>query len=170
MNANKATFIGVIAVALIAFPLNAQEHPSEHPSEHPAAKQASQSTEVSTIPITKDNLAEAIAAYVEEQSGEDMKFNVKDEETGKELKLELVKVHRDRLASVGDDTYFACADFKADDGETYDLDVFMKGKSAEKLVFDKFMVHKENNMERYTWVKEDGTWKQKPVKEVPPEE
>ncbi len=167
MNTNRATFIGVLAIGLIAFPLNAQEHPSEHPSEHPTTKKAVQKA---SVPITKDNLAEAIAAYVNEQSGKDMQFTVKDEQTGKELKLKLIKVHKDRLSSVGDDTYFACADFKADDGETYDLDVFMKGKSAEKLTFDKFMVHKENNVERYTWVKEDGTWKQKPVKEVPPEE
>lgn len=167
MNRIRYSFISAVVITLIAFPLTAQEHPAEHPA---GAKQAEQPKKVSVIPITKDNLAEAIAAYIDDQSGKDGRFIVKDDETGQDLALELVKVHKDRLSSVGDNAFFACVDFKAEDKKIYDLDVFMKGESAEKLTFDKFTVHKENNVERYTWVEKDGTWKRKPVKEVPPEE
>ena len=39
----------------------------------------------------------------------------------------------DRLTGLGNDVYFACADFQASNGKVYDLDIFMNGKSSENL-------------------------------------
>jgi hypothetical protein len=129
---------------------SAQEHPTEHPREHPTSKKTE---------ITKEKLAESIAEYVNDDSN--LKggfFLVYDEEQGKPLALKLDKVHKERLATLGDDVYFACADFVATDGDTYDLDVFMR-KDGEGLVATEISVHKKNGEARYGWVEKDGIWK-----------
>ena len=144
-------WVGICVLLFFVMPGFAQEHPAEHPSEHPS--------KVTSTPITKDNLAEAVVQYVKSESNRNMKFIVEDPETGKNLELVLLKVHKDRLSAVGDDLYFACADFKANDDKVYDLDVFMNGKSAEELSFSEFLVHKEEGKERYGWQEEKGVWK-----------
>jgi hypothetical protein len=67
------------------------------------------------------------------------------------------------LASLGNQTYFACADFKADNGKIYDLDVFMKGESVDELTPTEVSVHKEDGVERYTWVEKRGVWRKSPL-------
>ncbi len=125
------------------------EHPAEHPKETAVKEQ-----------ITKDELADAIETYVDKEASEnDSYFIAFDDKTGKELKLTLDKVHRKRLSRIGEDNYFACADFKTQEGKVYDLDVFMTGQDKDSLTFSKFMVHKEAGKERYTWYEEDGVWK-----------
>ncbi|NOX38728.1 MAG: hypothetical protein GXO78_14455 [Calditrichaeota bacterium] len=137
-----------------------QEHPTkskakEHPSEHPTSKARK---------ITKETLAEAIEAYVNaEAKKHDGYFVFMDDKEKKELKLKLVKVHKERLARISEDVYFACADFKTPDGQVYDLDIFMKGKTADDLTFTEIMLHKKNGVPRYTWYEENGVWKRKPV-------
>ena len=115
--------------------------------------------------ITKDKLADAIDTYVQKESASHGGYFVAyDEKIGKELKLTLDKVHRKRLSRVGENLYFACADFKTPEGRIYDLDVFMKGAGKDNLTFSKFSIHKEAGKERYTWYEKDGIWKKKPVK------
>lgn len=135
------------------------EHPAEHQGEHSDEHPAEHPAEASSTPITQDNLAKAVVHYVKSKSDENKKFIVKDPETGKDLQLTLLKVHKERLSGVGDGVYFACADFKDKDGKVYDLDVFMEGKTADKLSFRKFLVHKEEGVERYGWQEEKGVWK-----------
>ncbi|MFQ5918014.1 MAG: hypothetical protein ACE5I0_09425, partial [Candidatus Binatia bacterium] len=96
----------------------AQEHPeSEHPQQQPA--------KLSTVVVTKENLAEAIRNHVAEQMKKnDGVFLHKDEETGDTLRLTFKKVHEERLSALGNHTYFACADFATAEGELYDLDIF----------------------------------------------
>lgn len=125
---------------------------AEHPAEHPKGEGG----------LTKDDLADAIVEYINEQAAEnDGYFIVIDDATGEELKLTLDKVHRERLARVDVDTYFACTDFMSNTGKMYDLDVFMTGTTAENLEFSKFSVHKVDGKPRYTWYNEDGVWKKK---------
>lgn len=124
--------------------------------------------------VTKDELADAIEAYVKEESeSHGGYFVVFDEKVGKKLKLTLDKVHRKRLSKVGRKRYFACADFKTPEGKIYDLDVFMKGTNKDNLTFFKFSIHKEAGKERYTWYEKGGIWKKKvvdePVEEHPKE-
>jgi hypothetical protein len=61
---------------------------------------------------------------------------------------------------VGEGLYFACSDFKATDGKTYDLDFFMKDSDAG-LAVTEIMIHKEEGNPRYSWYEEGGIWKRK---------
>ncbi len=144
------------ALAVVAAPAVAQEHP-EHPTEQ---------AEKMPPPITKDALAHAIRAHVNKVAQDhDGAYPLQDPETGQALQLKLEKVHKERLARTAPDTYFACVDFDAPDGTTYDVDFFMKGTQANDLAFQKFSIHKVNGEPRYTWYEEDGTWKTKPAGE-----
>ena len=91
-------------------------------------------------------------------------FCVYDKVDDAPLALTLDKVHRERLASLGDGVYFACADFKATNGNTYDLDVFMtqqEGGIFNGLMPTQVTVHKKEGKARYTWYEEGGIWKMK---------
>ena len=160
----KATILCTIVLTSLLFVgCKKQEHPAEHPQETGQKEQ-----------ITKDELADAVESYVEKQaSRHNGYFVVFDDKTGKELKLTLDKVHRERLSRVGEDTYFACADFVTPEGKMYDLDVFMAGPAKNQLTFSKLKVHKEAGKERYTWYEQGGIWKTKavgkPIEEHPNE-
>ena len=58
--------------------------------------------------------------------------------------VELVRIHKDKVIRYEGDTYFACADFVATDGEkktNYDYDFFMT-KSGDKWNLDRVLLHK----------------------------
>ncbi len=133
-----------------ALPLRAQEHP-EHPKkaseEHP---QDAKKTKADISTGIKKNIAS------ESKKASDGKFHVNHE--GKDLALDLLKVHDDRLSGLGDGKYFACVDMKAADGTTYDIDFFMSGKPGDMKVTDT-SVHKVNGKPLYNWKEEGGVWK-----------
>lgn len=143
-------FLTVLVVLITgSVSASAQEHPSEHPSEHPTSTKAE---------VSKETLADAIIEYVNNES--DLKggfFLVYDQEQDKALALKLDKVHKERLATLGNGVYFACADFNATDGNVYDLDIFMKD-SEHGLEVSEISVHKTNGEARYGWVEKDGVW------------
>jgi len=138
--------------------------------EHPTGAEHPQGTSKEKAPTEIESKAalDAVAQYIrdyvqnEEPKG---KVQIKDPKTGKTLSLKLDKVHRKLLAKIGPDTYFVCADFKADDGTVYDLDFFVrrKGDDEFELVKDKTSLHKVAGKPRYTWYYDDdaGVWKKK---------
>lgn len=135
----------------------AQEHP-EHPTkemkEHPEHPEEG-------IKVDKESIAEAITNYVET----DVKlkggyFFVYDPVSKTPLQLTLTKVHKERLAQVGENLFFACSDFDAVSGKTFDLDFFME-EDADRLVVTEVMIHKEDGKPRYTWYQEGDIWKRK---------
>jgi hypothetical protein len=131
------------------------EHPKkegEHPKEHP--QKAAAAAEVTTADISA-----GIKKHIEAESKKDGKFHAKYE--GQDLALTLVKVHDDRLSSLGEGKHFACVDMKAADGKTYDLDFFMSGKSGSMNVTDT-SVHKVEGKALYDWKEEGGVWKKVP--------
>ena len=139
-------FFFAIAIALFftpAIPLFAAEHP-EHPK-------GGGDKNVSTADISA-----GIKKNIESESKKDGKFHVRYE--GKDLALELVRVHDDRLSSLGSGKYFACVDMKAADGTTYDIDFFMSGKPGDMKVTET-SVHKVNGQPLYNWKEEGGVWK-----------
>ena len=150
---------GVIQIAVVALMVLAisnwsfaAEHPKEHPAEHPTKGEKAE--------ISKEKLAEAIKDYVKKDSAlKGGYFMVYDEKAGKPLALSLVKVHKERLSTIGDGVYFACADFETPAGKVYDLDIFMKGPDKHHLTVTEISVHKEAGLERYTWHEEGGIWK-----------
>ena len=153
---NFFKIIAVLAIMLTYLSTNGckkREHPVEHP-ESSAEKAA----------LTQDQLADAIEAYIKSQAAaNEGYFPITDEKTGQQLQMTLVKVHRERLAKVGEDRYFACVDFETPDGKLYDVDFFMKGPDKDNLIFSEFMIHKEDGRERYTWYEEGGIWQINPV-------
>ena len=88
------------------------------------------------------------------------KFMVFDGMANEVLELDLLKIHMDRLTGIGNDTYFACADFQASNGKVYDLDIFMKGIIPDNLDVSEIIVHKEEGVPRYSWREEKGIWVQ----------
>ncbi len=145
----------VFLVSISLMDVGCKKH--EHPAEHPEEKEGSSV-------LTKDKLADAVEEYVSENAAlYGGYFIAYDEKKGEELKLTLDKVHRERLSRVGEELYFACADFTSPAGKVYDLDVFMEGSDKDNLKFSEFMVHKEAGKERYTWYEEGGIWERKSV-------
>ncbi len=142
----------VLLIFSLAAGAFAQEHPKqEHPKEHPKGAAA----------VTKEGLAEAIEGYIKKDTAlKGGYFCVYDEKAKAPLALKLDKVHQDKLSRVSDDLFFACSDFKATDGKTYDLDFFMKATDVG-LEVSEVMIHKEAGIARYGWVEEDGVWSRK---------
>lgn len=150
-------FIIAAAVTLFftpALPVFAQEHP-EHPTkkaggEHPSKGEAKAVSKADISAGIKKNIAS------ESKKSSDKKFHTNYE--GKDLALDLIKVHDDRLSSLGEGKYFACVDMKATDGTTYDIDFFMSGKPGDMKVTET-SVHKVNGKPLYNWKEEGGVWK-----------
>ncbi|HXT19802.1 MAG TPA: hypothetical protein VN923_03545 [Thermoanaerobaculia bacterium] len=157
MLARRTRLLLVAALSAILVPSAgiADQKKPEHP-EHP------ENAKAAAPALTKDQLADAIAAYVKRESRDGF-YTITDPADGRELRLKLDSVHRERLARTAPETYFACADFVAVDGVKYDLDFFMQGKEADKLQFSDVSIHKRNGVERYRWREEDGLWKKEPV-------
>ncbi len=108
-----------------------KEHPkTEHPkSEHPTKAHATFKPTMTT-----DDMARAIQSYVDADSKlKGGSFLVWDATTSKTLSLKLAKIHLDKLAKVSDGLYFACCDFTATDGKTYDLDFFMTDGAGKMI-------------------------------------
>ncbi|MFP3940648.1 MAG: hypothetical protein ACLF0P_10105 [Thermoanaerobaculia bacterium] len=153
-------------------PEEGQEHPEEeqeHPEEgqeHPEEGQEHPEEGAGHAELTKEQLADSIEAHIARETRDTGGvYMLDDPETGETLHLELEKIHEERLSKVGEDTYFACVDFVAQDGTTYDVDFFMEGTHAADLEYQEFSIHKVDGVERYTWYEEDGVWKKRPVSE-----
>ena len=128
-------------------PLFAAEHP-EHPTKGGAPEKE----------VRKADISAGINKHIqtETKKSSDGKFHVKFE--GKDLALDLVKVHDDRLSSLGGGKYFACVDMKAAGGTTYDIDFFLSGK-PDNMKVTETAVHKVNGKPLYNWKEEGGVWK-----------
>ena len=137
---------GITAMMLLwAHATPADEHP-----EHPEDKSSSA--------MTLETLAEAITAYIEEDSNlKGGYFLVYDTVDKTPLQLELLKVHKDKLATLGNGVYFACTDMKAADGTVYDLDFFMQ-QTDDGIETTEIAVHKKSSKPRYTWKEVNGIW------------
>ena len=152
----RVLVIVAVMVFLAANSGLAQEHPEhpkkgekEHP-EHPAEKGG--------MEMSLDELEAGITAFIQEDAKlKGGKFLVYDTTDRKPLVLALVKVHKDKLASLGGGVYFACTDMKAEDGTIYDLDFFMR-KDAEGVDATEVAVHKKAGQPRYGWKEDKGIW------------
>jgi hypothetical protein len=142
--------VGVTVVLMLAVGLRAQqEHPQkEHPQkEHPVAKA-----------ITTADLEKAIRNYIEETAkANNGKFPAKDDVLNKTWQLTLVKVHSDKLTQLNDKTYFACVDFRGDDGTMVDVDFFLENQDG-KLKPTSTTVHKINGVARYMYQQKGEFW------------
>jgi hypothetical protein len=154
----------IIAVSLPLFlapamPLFAAEHPRQLPSQQlpQVATRAPQSS-TPTMEVSKADISAGIKRHIasDRKKSSDKKFHVNYR--AKDLALDLVKVHDDRLSSLGGGKYFACVDMKATDGTIYDIDFFMAGQPGSMRVTET-SVHKVNGKALYNWKEEGGVWK-----------
>lgn len=82
---------------------------------------------------------------------------------GRELKLQLVRVHVEYLASLAPQRHFACVDMVSSDGQFYDIDFFLKGVAGD-LTVTETSVHKLNGKPFYLWKQnEEKNWVRTPV-------
>ena len=163
MRHSKLSWVTIFGLAAgLVLILSARFLAQEHPKEHPTAKKEQKKTGAD---VTVADMAKAIKNYVNKDT--ELKggyFLIYDPVNKKTLELTLEKVHEEKLSRVGEELYFACSDFKATDGQTYDLDFFMKGGKL-KLDVSEVSIHKEAGQPRYGWVQQNGLWKKKPSEE-----
>jgi hypothetical protein len=159
------TRIIIAAAVALYFPPTMSVFAQEHP-EHPKKKEETKKAEHPEHPkkageekeVTKAEISTGIKNHIraESKKSSDQKFHTNYE--GKDLALDLIKVHDDRLSSLGEGKYFACVDMKATDGTVYDIDFFMSGEPGDMKVTET-SVHKVNGKPRYNWKEEGGVWK-----------
>jgi len=155
-------FIIAAAVALFLTPvmrIRAAEHPAAHPlTTIQAPASATEHPQAQPKEVSKADISAGIKKHVtsETKKSTDRKFHVKY--GSKDLALDLIRVHDDRLSSLGNGKYFACVDMKATDGKTYDIDFFMTGQPGNMKVTET-SVHKINGKPLYNWKEANGTWK-----------
>jgi len=140
--------------------------------EHPRAPQQSQSQQLpqtrtgapqaatmeASVTDVSDGLKRFIGSYSKKSA--DKKFHMPYQR--KNLVLDLIKVHDDRLSNLGAGKYFACVDMKGTDGKIYDIDFFMAVQPG-KLTVTQTSVHKINGKPLYNWKEDKGVWKKVPV-------
>ena len=122
-------------------------------SQGTPVSQSTQVREVSNVDISA-GIKRHIA--IERRKSADKKFHVSYQ--GKNLALDLIRVHEDRLSSLGGRKYFACVDMKAADGTVYDIDFVMAGQAGSMTVTET-SVHKINGKPLYNWKEQGGVWK-----------
>lgn len=158
----KVVSVGRILVGLLylcSLPIGAQEK-KEHPKEHPKGQEHPTSEKKVSLDKIDKSIREHIDKVAKTSGG---RFPVKDDVLSKSWQLELVRVHRDRLQALADGSYFACVDFKADDGTMVDVDFFLK-KHGDDLAVTDTTVHKINGKARYNYEQKDGAWVKVPEK------
>ena len=153
--------ISALSAALFltqARPLFAAEHPQPRLQQLPQITTSPAQSGIQTKEVSKTDISSGIKKHIasDAKKSTDRKFHVKY--GGKDLALDLIKVHDDRLSSLGGGKYFACVDMKATDGRIYDIDFFMAGQPGSMKVTET-SVHKINGKPLYNWKEEGGVWK-----------
>ena len=104
-------------------------------------------------PVVTGDIQEGIEKHIAEQVARgDGYFTVEFE--GEELRLQLVRVHMEYLATLGPRSHFACVDMASSDGQFYDIDFFMEGDPGAMSVTET-TVHKLNGRPYYLWEQDE---------------
>ena len=149
-------FAAAICFSNKSFAAEHPEHgvaPGKSIKEHPGAEHHGETAMLSREEVVNgikghiNNTATANAGY----------FPIHDDKENKDLKLELVRIHEDKVSYIKkDDAYFACSDFLADDGKTaYDVDFWMKKTAEGTLEVYKTLIHKKDGNPRFTYSQDE---------------
>lgn len=111
-------------------------------SEHPGHVAQKRSWEVMSA-VEQDALKQSVNGV----------FALKDDKTGKELKLKFVDTHQPIRQLDDNGHYFACTDFRAEGSkdEIYDIDFWLSEKDGQMSV-DQVRVHKVPELKDGQWV------------------
>ena len=161
---NRLSFtMSIVWLLALATPLLGQSHPGTTIPRVPQitipssqSGPGSQSIQVKTV--SNVDISAGIKRHIatERRKSADKKFHVNYR--GKNLALDLIRVHDDRLSSLGGGKYFACVDMKTADGTIYDIDFSMAGQPGSMTVTET-SVHKINGKPLYNWKEQGGSWK-----------
>src|SRR4029077_8959732 len=104
--------------------------------------------------IKNRNRSTEIATHA--QKSADKKFHLQF--GGKDVALDLITIHADRLSDLGDNKHVVCVDLKAANGAIYDVDFFITVRSGTLSVTEA-SVHKIKGKPLYNWKEEGGIFK-----------
>lgn len=159
-----SVFVGLL-VSLVVL-VRAQEHPrppqQSQPQQLPRTTTENSQNATQTLIVSDAEIFGGVRKYIYTyaQKSADKKFHVRSD--GKEVTLDLIKIHDDQRSHVGGNKYFACVDMKAANGAIYDIDFFMAIHPGVLSVTGT-SVHKINGKPLYNWKEENGVWKKVPV-------
>jgi hypothetical protein len=158
MNTQLIIAICVTLFLAPAMPLFAAEHPQVRVQQLPQTTTTVPQSGTPTMEVSKTDISAGIKRHIasDRKKSSDKKFHVNYR--GKDLALDLITVHDDRLSSLGGGKYFACVDMKGTDGTIYDIDFFMAGQPGSMRVTET-SVHKVNGKPLYNWKEQGGVWK-----------
>ncbi|MBI4051675.1 MAG: hypothetical protein HY400_04140 [Elusimicrobia bacterium] len=122
------------------------EHPKkEHPGhEHPGGMSPKE---------VKKTFTKTVEEHVATESRKsDGAFKINDSTLNKDWNLQLKKIHKNKIANLGGDKFFACADFKEKNGskKKVDLDFYIQ-KGAAGWQVEKVLIHKVEGKPRFTY-------------------
>ncbi len=161
------TIISVSLFVALSSPFFASdEHPG--PPQQPQLKKSPQTTTsnpqgtAQPLVVSDAEVSAGVKKYIytQTQKSADKKFHVQS--GGKDVALDLITIHDDRLSDLGGNKYFACVDMKGIDGKIYDIDFLMTVQPG-KLSVTQTSVHKINGKPLYNWKQQGGVWKKVPV-------
>ncbi len=161
--------MAAISVSLFLTPsllLLAQEHPrapqQSQPQPLPRTTTENSQSATQSLIVTDSEIFGGVRKYIYTyaQKSADKKFHVRS--GGKEVTLDLIKIHDDQRSHLGGNKYFACVDMKAANGAIYDIDFFIAIHPGVLSVTGT-SVHKINGKPLYNWKEENGVWKKAPV-------
>jgi hypothetical protein len=142
----------------------------EHPSapQQPQLKESSQTptrtpqSATQTLIVSNAEIFAGVKKYIYTlaQKSADKKFHVQS--GGKDVALDLITIHDDRLSDLGENKHFVCVDMKAANGALYDIDFFITLRPG-RLSVTEASVHKINGKPLYNWKEEGGVWKRVPI-------
>lgn len=129
-------------------------------------KQIQKTVASATVPkVVTADIEEGIKANIAKKVKDDGGYFTMNAD-GKELRLQLVRVHTEYLSNLGPRRHFACVDLADVSGDVYDVDFFLEGDPGNMTVTETTL-HKLNGKPFYTWKqREDKTWYKFPVKEA----
>ena len=152
----KAALMAIgLAFGLWGFGITAEhpEHPTaaskEHPNKGSAVQQKSAQDEYEKF------VKDYVASEAQKTGGV---YKIHDDAANKDWKLELVKVHKNRICMLNEGkTCFACADLKEVGGKNkVDLDFYANHSPDGKMTMDKVWIHKVNGKPRFTYDKNNN--------------
>jgi hypothetical protein len=161
MIAVSVTLFFGAAISLLAYdrgyPHGQTQQDQQLAQQLPQTAKSPQST-TQTMEVSTADISAGLKKYIDgyTKKSPDRKFHVRYR--GKDLALDLIDVHDDRLSSLGSGKYPACVDMKATGGMIYDIDFFMALRPG-KLNITETSVHKINGKPLYNWKEEKGVWK-----------
>jgi len=140
-----------------------KEHPEQPSSkEHPT--KAAQTQALPNDKLFQDDFEKVVKDYVTSEGEKTQGLYIfHDSVTNKDLKLELVKVHKTKICMLEEGRIcFACADFKeVGKNNKFDLDFYASRSPEGVITMGEVVIHKVNGKPRFTY---DSNNKKVPIK------